>query len=102
NVESAPPPESTKDGDGNTRTVDGNGDGTAATDIGAYEYQHRPPVITAGATPTSAQPGTPFSFTATASDPDPGDTVTPISWSFDDGATGSGASVSHALSTPGA
>lgn len=99
-VESGPPAESTQDADGNPRAVDGNGDGTVATDIGAYEYQHRPPVVTAGATPSSAQIATPFTFTASATDPDPGDAVT-VTWTFDDGATGSGDNVTHAFSTAG-
>lgn len=86
--------ESTTDEDGNPRTVG------AATDIGAYEYQHRPPVIIATATPSSAQTDSPVTFTATASDPDPGDTVT-VSWAVDDGTTGSGTSLSHAFTTAG-
>ena len=86
--------ESTLDQDGNPRTVG------SATDIGAYEYQHRPPAASAGASPGSAQTGSPITFSGSGSDPDPGDTVT-LTWSFDDGATGSGASVTHAFATPG-
>ena len=70
------------------------------TDIGAYEYQRRPPTITsATATPTAAQVGTPFSFTATATDPD-ADPIT-YAWSFDDGGSAPGASVQHAFANPG-
>ena len=70
------------------------------TDIGAYEYQLRPPVITsATATPSAAQVGTPFAFSAAATDPD-ADPVT-FEWSFDDGATAPGASVQHAFANPG-
>jgi hypothetical protein len=86
--------ESTQDQDGNPRTVG------SATDIGAFEYQHRPPVASASATPGSAQTGSPITFSGSGSDPDPGDTVT-LTWTFDDGATGSGASVTHAFATPG-
>jgi hypothetical protein len=88
--------ESTQDEDGNPRKVG------AATDIGAYEYQRRPPVIgSVSVTPPSAPTGTPFSFSGSATDPDPGDTVT-LTWSFDDGASGSGALVHHAFGTRGA
>jgi hypothetical protein len=88
------------DSGGNARVVDGNGDGTARRDIGAFEYQRRAPVVTnAAATPPTAQVGTPFTFAAAATDPD-GDPVT-YAWSFDDGTSAPGASVQHAFTTPG-
>jgi hypothetical protein len=92
--------EASTDADGNPRTVDGNGDGTGATDIGAYEYQRRPPVPTGSASPPSGETGSTFTFTGSATDPDPGDTVT-LTWSFDDGATGAGSPVNHAFASPG-
>jgi hypothetical protein len=70
--------------------------------MGAIEYQHRPPVVVAAASPASASPGVPFSFNATAIDPDPGDSVTPLSWTFDDGASADGGAVQHAFSMLGA
>ncbi|HET6867028.1 MAG TPA: PKD domain-containing protein, partial [Solirubrobacteraceae bacterium] len=49
----------------------------------------------------SATAGTAITFDgAHSSDPDDGDTLTYV-WSFDDGATATGATVTHAFSTPG-
>jgi hypothetical protein len=80
--------------DGNSRNVG------AGPDIGAYEYQHRPPAVTAAASPSPQFVGTPVTFEANGSDPDHGDTLT-YQWTFDDGATATGASVQHAFATPG-
>jgi PKD domain len=69
-------------------------------DIGAFEYQRQPPVITsATANPGAAQVGTPFSFSGTATDPD-ADPVS-LAWSFDDGGSVPGAGVKHAFAKPG-
>ena len=78
---------------GADRNVDGNGDGTAQPDLGAYEYQRRPPSVTAAAGPASAFPGEPFSWTATGSDPD-GDPLS-FRWAWDDGAAADGPSASR-------
>lgn len=86
--------------DGATRTVDGNGDGSAISDMGAFEYQRRAPVITAAtATPTTALTGGAIAFTAQATDPDGEDTT--LAWKFDDGTAAPGASVQHAFAQPG-
>lgn len=86
---------------GDLRLVDGNGDGVARQDMGAFEYQRRAPVLTsASAAPPSAASGAPVAFAATASDPD-GDPVT-LAWQFDDGATAAGANVAHAFASAGA
>ena len=82
------------------RYRDGDGKGGAQVDIGAYEYQHVPPSITADAAPATADPGQPIAFTAAAKDADTADLVT-ITWSFDDGETASGASAQHAFTSPG-
>jgi hypothetical protein len=86
--------------DGLTRPIDGNGDGTATRDMGAYEYGHRPPVAQAAASPASAAVGQPVAFSGIATDPDDGDTLS-LAWRFDDGTTATGAAVSHAFATPG-
>jgi hypothetical protein len=87
--------------DGLIRPIDGNGDGSAVRDIGAYEYGHRAPTVSATASNPRPLTKAADTFTATAGDPDPGDAVS-LSWTFDDGAHASGASVVHAFGTPGA
>lgn len=78
---------------GNPRSVDG------LTDIGAYEYK----AISASARASSPSVTTAAAatFTATASDPNAGASPLTYSWRFDDGATATGATVSHAFATPG-
>jgi hypothetical protein len=83
----------------NSHVVDGNGDGTVRADLGAYEYQRTPPAVTATAAPDPAFAGDPIGWSASGTDAD-GDPLT-YSWSWDDGATGSGASVSHAFTAVG-
>lgn len=98
NPGSAPIPPN--DFNGDPRIVDGNGDGNAVRDLGAYEYQRKAPAVTAAAAPASVFPGDPIAWTASGTDPD-GDPIT-FAWSWDDGATGSGASVTHAFTPLGA
>lgn len=83
----------TVDFGGDPRVVDGNGDGTAVRDIGAFEYQHRAPVVAASA-------GNGGAFSATASDPDAGDAVT-VHWTFDDGGSADGFDVTHTFASAG-
>lgn len=71
------------------------------SDLGAYEYQRQAPVVTASSTPDAGTPGDPLGFSASASDPDPGETPTGYSWQFDDGTSAAGASVTHAFATAG-
>ncbi len=90
--------ESPTDLGGLPRYVDGDGAGGPRVDIGAFEYQRRPPVVdSAGATPSGGA-GT-ATFTATASDPD-ADPVG-LRWRFDDGAAAEGAAVGHRFATGG-
>jgi hypothetical protein len=73
-------------------------------DVGAYE--NRPPNVGAGANPNPAERAVPIAFSAAAVAPDAPSSVDPpgtlgFAWSFDDGATASGASVSHAFASTG-
>jgi hypothetical protein len=72
-------------------------------DIGAFEYQFRPPtVVTATATPGTALTGHSVSFSGSATTSEPGDSVVSYQWTFDDGASvPAGASATHAFTTPG-
>lgn len=85
------------DRNGVMRGIEGDGAGTAAVDLGAFEYPRRAPSASAAAAPSS--PGQ-AAFSGTGSDPDPGDTLT-YSWSFDDGGSASGANVTHTFATAG-
>ena len=84
------------------RLVDGNGDGTARRDMGAFEYQRAAPEVTAAAAPATAGQGQAITFNATATDSDPQEMPGAITWVFDDGATATGASVQHAFAAAGA
>jgi PKD repeat protein len=80
--------------DGLTRPIHG------VRDLGAYEYGRRAPVVSASADRATAAPGDLISYTATGSDADHGDTLT-YAWSFDDGASATGASPTHAFASEG-
>jgi hypothetical protein len=69
-------------------------------DIGAYEYGRHAPSVSAVANPGTFAAGGAATFTATASDVDPGE-VPVVTWTFDDGTTATGAQVTHAFTTPG-
>src|SRR5262249_29452348 len=70
----------------------------SACSIGAFEPE--PPTIGASAAPSPAVTGKPVMFTASPADADPTETLS-VTWSFDDGATASGDSVSHTFTPPG-
>lgn len=94
------PEESSTDLVGSPRVADGNGDGTALRDLGAFEYQRRGPAVTIQA-PKTALAGQPIAFNGSATEPDPGESVAGYAWSFDDGTTATGAAASHAFAKPG-
>jgi hypothetical protein len=71
---------------------DGDGDGVVVPDIGAHEYLRAAPVVTVTA-PETGSTAAPVSLSATATDPDD-ETLGDITWTFDDGTTASGATVS--------
>lgn len=79
---------------GGDRTVNG------VTDIGAYEYGRHTPAITAAATPTAVLTGQGVLFKAFVTDDDQYE-LPAITWTFDDGTTASGDTVTHSFSTPG-
>ncbi len=68
-------------------------------DMGAY--QHQPPSTpVVHASLATVRVRTPVTFTASATDPDPGDTLS-YAWRFDDGATATGATARHAFASGG-
>ena len=88
------------DRDGRPRASDGDGDCAHVPDIGAFELQGNKvrAIATAGA--ATASVGQAVGFYADGSCiPGPG--APTIGWSFDDGATATGAAVTHAFATPG-
>ncbi|MBJ7353217.1 MAG: PKD domain-containing protein [Thermoleophilaceae bacterium] len=84
---------------GRTRVVDGDGNGSAVVDLGAFEYQRTPPTLSVAASPQPAETLFPVEFTAVTADAD-GESSTVV-WSFDDGERGGGSSAVHRFATPG-
>ena len=95
------PEESATDLNGNPRVVDGNGDGVVKRDIGAFEYQRRPPVPTASVSSPTTPVGQAVTFSGSATESDPGETVTGLAWRFDDGGAATGTDAPHAFATGG-
>jgi PKD repeat protein len=86
---------------GLTRPIDGNGDGAAVRDMGAFEYARQAPSAIASVDRASALTGELVAFSgAGSSDPDPGDALT-YAWSFDDATAASGQAVTHAFTAAG-
>ena len=82
-----------------SRVRDGDGDGNLRVDIGAFEYQRRAPTAVASAL---IGPDDVTFFGDGSSDPDLGETdQLTYDWEFDDGATATGETVTHAFATGG-
>jgi len=79
--------------------VDGDGNGDAIPDAGAFEYRRRAPSIGATDVPASGTTGQAIGVTAAATDLD-GDAVQ-FAWDFGDGQIGSGAQAQHVYAAPG-
>jgi hypothetical protein len=88
--------ESTTDLDGHPRAIAGKSGDAPIPDIGAYEFQPRSPTVKALASATRIMGFKKVRFTAAGLDASPGDALR-FSWHFDDGATATGASVTHAF-----
>jgi hypothetical protein len=90
----------TDDLHGDSRPVDGDGDGVARSDIGAVEYRRRAPEIAFLEMPGTAPAGQAVAMAAGADDRD-GDPCE-IAWDFGDGTPGAtGDQVTHAFDEPG-
>jgi PKD repeat protein len=88
------------------RVADGDDDGTAARDIGAFEYQYARPVAAIGADRTHVAPGTAVAFDASGSSYS-AEPIASYDWDLDgDGtfetATGSTPRASRTYQSPGA
>jgi hypothetical protein len=94
------PPTSETDFGGLTRIRDGNGDGSAIVDVGAYEYQRLPPSPAFEFAPAAPLFGESVFFDATATGDVDGDPLS-LAWSLGDGSSASGASASHLYLLPG-
>lgn len=88
--------ESTTDLDGHARLIRGHSGDPAISDIGAYEFVPLVPTVHASVSPTRVAGGKRIRFSATGSDASPSDVVS-FAWHFDDGASASGPSVTHAF-----
>jgi hypothetical protein len=81
------------------RSVDGDGDGGARIDIGAFEYQRRAPSVTLEG-PAGGTAGQPLTFTAAGTDPDPGESPA-FAWRVDGADTAEGPAFEHAFAEAG-
>ncbi|MBI2374011.1 MAG: PKD domain-containing protein [Deltaproteobacteria bacterium] len=88
------------DFDGTARPYDGDVDGTAVVDLGAFEWhENLPPLAVAGADRV-VHPAEALDFDGRGSR-DPDGTIVTYAWDFGDGATATGPTASHAFSGVG-
>src|SRR5207249_2844856 len=73
--------------------------GMRASDTATVQVANRPPVANAGADQTQA-PGSPVTFNGAGSS-DPDGTITAYAWSFGDGASATGSTVTHSYAAAG-
>jgi PKD repeat protein len=93
---SLPAGELATDAAGNPRLVNGR------RDVGAFEYQRRGPVVSASANVSTVGVGQAVSFSGSATEPEPGDSVAGYQWSFDNGTSApTGATATHVFASPG-
>jgi Ca2+-binding RTX toxin-like protein len=93
--------DSTTDLDRATRVVDGDGNGTARRDMGAFEYQRRPPTPELGFSPAQPKVGEPVSFSAAGSSDPEGEELS-YAWSFGGAADpGSGETLVRSFTSAG-
>jgi len=93
-------PDSPIDFDGFPRKTDGNADGVARADMGAFEFQQTPPAVTeATVTPTIVHTGEPVAFRGAGTDAN-GEPLS-FRWDFGDGGSADTTEASHSYSTPG-
>jgi PKD repeat protein len=81
------PAESQKDVEGDARSVDGNNDGIAASDIGADEFVNKAPTASFAATNPNPKQGELIGFISVSTDPEEnaGGGLTEFRWDFGDG-----------------
>jgi hypothetical protein len=93
----------TEDKDGLARTVDGDGDGGARSDMGAYEYQRTAPAADLMITPAAPVAGQQATFSAAPSkDADHGDELaSTFAWKVDGISVGQGVQLPHTFATGG-
>ncbi len=78
-----------------------NSQNTTSSYTKTVKIENRAPVASFQVSASKYYNGTPITFTSTSTDPDTGDSITSLSWSFGDGSAGSGSTVQHSYSKAG-
>ncbi|MBI4814765.1 MAG: PKD domain-containing protein [Deltaproteobacteria bacterium] len=90
----------TSDADGTVRPYDGDVDGTAVVDLGAFEWHENIPPFAVAGPDVAVHPSDTVNFDARASR-DPDGTIVSYAWDFGDGQTSSDANATHAYPSVG-